>query len=259
MIMNSRLGRFLIGAWLPIVLVWWWWTASATSENPFFPPLQQIVEQFNVIWLQGDNIALHVMPSMRNLLTGLLLGIAIGVILGAHLALSKTATRFVLPIVDFVRAIPSVALIPIFIMFFGLEGTMRVAVISFATTFPVLLATIQGVRSTDPTLMDTAKVFKLNGFQQLWLVRVPAASPQLFASFQLALQVAFVVTIGSEIMGAGFGIGAFTKIASDSFMVIDAWTGVILMGLIGWVLNLIFDVVERFVLRWYYGQKKLEK
>ena len=81
--------------------------------------------------------------------------------------------------------------------------------------------------------------------------------PQIFAGLQVAFQVAFVVTIASEILGSGFGLGAFTLIAADSFMIIDAWTGVILLGLLGYLLNLVFDIVERRSLRWYFGQKKL--
>lgn len=255
---SKTFGRFLIGAWLPVLLIAWWWFGSMDSTDPYWPPLKAIWEQTVNLWV-FDNVPIHMAPSLRNLFVGLFLGIALGVLIGAHLALSPLATRFVLPVVDFLRSIPSIAFIPIFIMFFGLEGTMRVAVITFVVTFPVLLTTIQAVRSTDPTLLDTVKVYGFSQFQTLWRVRLPAGAPQLFAGFQLALLVAFVVTIGSEILGAGFGLGAFTKIASDSFLVLDAWTGVIVMGLIGYVLFQVFEWVERYVLRWYYGAKKLEK
>ena len=65
------------------------------------------------------------------------------------------------------------------------------------------------------------------------------------------------VTVASEYLGSGFGLGAFTLIATDSFMILDAWTGVILLGVLGYVLSLLFDLVERASLGWYYGQKKL--
>jgi ABC-type nitrate/sulfonate/bicarbonate transport system permease component len=86
---------------------------------------------------------------------------------------------------------------------------------------------------------------------------MPAGLPMIFSGLQLGLQVAFIVTIASEYLGAGFGMGAFTLIAADSFMILDAWTGVILMGLLGYGINLIFDVVQRIMLSWYVGQKKL--
>ena len=81
--------------------------------------------------------------------------------------------------------------------------------------------------------------------------------PTVFAGLQVGFQIAFVVTIASEVLGSGFGLGAFTLIATDSFLIVDAWTGVILLGILGYLLNLVFDLVERISLRWYYGQKKL--
>lgn len=257
-LLTKRWARFAFGAWLPVLLVALWWVASANSTNPYFPPLSQIVQVTWDTWV-GPNASLHVLPSLRNMLIGLACGLTLGVLLGAHLALSKTATAFVLPIVDFLRSIPSIALIPVFIMFFGLEAQMRLAVITFVVTFPVLLSTLQAVRSTDPTLLDTVKVFKFSPFQILWKVRLPSALPQMFAGFQLALLISFTVTIGSELLGAGFGLGVFTKTAQDGFDIQATWAATIIMGLIGYVLFVIFEVVERFSLRWYYGAKKLEK
>jgi ABC-type nitrate/sulfonate/bicarbonate transport system permease component len=106
-------------------------------------------------------------------------------------------------------------------------------------------------------LLDTATVFRLTRSQVLWRVRLPNALPTVFAGLQVGFQIAFIVAIASEILGSGFGLGAFTLIATDSFMILDAWTGVMLLGILGYVLNLVFDVVERISLRWYFGQKKL--
>jgi len=170
---------------------------------------------------------------------------------------SRQVSRYVEPAIDFLRAIPPVATVPVFILIFGLDATMRVTAISISAMFPVLLATIQGVRSTDTTLLDTADVFKLSKSQVLWKVRMPAAAPTIFAGLQLSLQVAFIVTIASELLGSGFGLGAFTLIATQSFMILDAWTGVILLGLLGYALNVGFDIIERRMLRWYYAHKKI--
>lgn len=255
--LNNRIVRFVVGAWVPILIVYGWWSWSATSENPYFPPLSMIWEQFKFLWI-FDNVPTNLVPTLLNLFVGLAFGIALGVLIGAHLGLSAYATRMFMPIINFVRAIPAIAKVPIFIMFFGIDREMRIAVITFVVMFPVMVATIQAVRSTDPTLVDTAKAFKLSNLQILWKVRLPSASPQLFAAFQLAVQIAFLVAIAAEILGAGFGLGAFTKIAQDSFLIVDMWTGVILIGLVGYALFLAFEVVERYFLRWYYGAKKLE-
>ncbi len=246
----------LTGAWLPVLLIFWWWTASAESTNPFFPPLSLIWEQFKILWI-FDQVPIHVVPSLQNLFTGLAIGVLVGLVGGAYLGVSRRASLYVEPAIDFLRSIPPVATVPVFILIFGFDSSMRIAAISVSAVFPVLLATIQGVRSTDASLLDTAAVFKLSKFRVLWQVRMPAASPTIFAGLQLALQVAFVVTIASELLGSGFGLGAFTLIATQSFMILDAWTGVILLGLLGYALNVGFDLIERRTLRWYFAHKKI--
>ena len=253
---GRRLLAVLLGAWLPIALVAWWWSASADSTNPYFPPLSVIWTRFTEIWF-SDQFIIHVVPSLRNLLIGYLLGCLVGIVGGALIGASKRAGAYVEPFIDFQRSIPAVATVPIFIVIFGLDFEMRIAAIWFAATMPIMISTIQGVRSTDLVQLETARVFRLSNQQILWKVRLPAAMPMVFSGLQLGLQIAFVVTIASEYLGAGFGIGAFTLIAADSFLILDAWTGVILMGLLGYAINIVFDGAERVSLRWYYGQKKL--
>ncbi len=256
--LKNRAIRVLIGAWLPLLIIWVWWTWSANANDPFFPPLSVIWEDFRYLWV-FDNVPTHLVPTLRNIFLGLAIGASAGVVIGAHLALSGYATRAAMPIIHFLRSIPPIALVPIFIVFFGIETEMRVALISFVTLFPVMLATMQAVRSTDETLVDTTRAFRFSAFRTLWQVRLRAGLPQLFASLQLAVQIAFLVAIAAEILGAGLGLGAFTKLAQDSFQVVDMWTGVVLMGLVGYGLFLALEIVEHIALRWYYGARRLEK
>lgn len=255
-----RVGKWLlailIGGWLPVLLVTWWWNASADSTDPFFPPLQLIWEQFKFNWI-WQFWGVHVVPTLQNLIVGFFIAVAIAIPLGVVVGSSRALARYVEPVVDFIRSIPPVALVPIFILLLGLDASMRIASIAFAASFPILLNTIEGVRATNVVLLDTAVVFRLTRNQVLWRVRLPNALPTVFAGLQVGFQIAFIVAIASEILGSGFGLGAFTLIATDSFMILDAWTGVMLLGILGYALNLVFHVVERMSLRWYYGQKKL--
>jgi sulfonate transport system permease protein len=252
--------RVLINAtqslWAPFALVAAWWFLSANSQDPFFPPLSVILDQFFELWV-FDNVPVHVVPSLINLFSGFFIGIFVGVLGGVLIGTNQGFAKFVEPAVDFIRSIPPVATVPIFIMIFGLSYEMRIAAIAFSAIFPTMLAVIQGMHSNNPTLLDTAKVFRLTSIQTLVQVRIPAAGPIIFSGIQVSLQVAFIVTIASELLGSGFGIGAFTLIATDSFLIIDAWTGVILMGILGFLVNIIFNFVERRVLRWYLVSKKI--
>ncbi|MGA0208768.1 MAG: ABC transporter permease [Candidatus Nanopelagicales bacterium] len=251
-----RILIVLIGAWIPVLIVYLWWTSSAGSINPYFPPLSLIMDRFTELWFSHEFVT-TVLPSLRNFLLGYALACIIGICLGTLIGGSQTGIRYAEPIIDFIRSIPAVATVPIFIVIFGLDIAMRVASITVAATMPILIATIQGVRSADVVQVETSRVLHLSRSRQLWRVRLPGAMPLIFSGLQLGLQIAFIVTIASEFLGSGFGIGSFTLIATESFLILDAWTGVILMGLLGYVINIAFDVVERFVLRWYYGQKKI--
>lgn len=252
----SKVLVLLTGAWLPVTLIIAWWITSADSTNPFFPPLSVIWQQFTDIWF-SDQFGINVVPSLRNLAIGYAIAVAAGLVIGAYVGSRPGLGAYVEPVADFIRSIPPVATVPIFIVIFGLGMQMRIAAISVSALFPILLATIQAVRSTDRVLIDTTHTMKLSSAQILWRVRMPAGMPMIFSGLQLGLQVAFIVTIASEYLGAGFGMGAFTLIAADSFMILDAWTGVILMGLLGYVINVIFDLVQRVMLGWYVGQKRL--
>jgi len=252
----TRMFRFLQAIWLPILLVAIWWFASAKSDNPFLPPLSVILKDFMQLWV-FKNVPIHVVPSLINLFSGLSLGVVIGLLLGVVIGTSNSVAKYVEPTIDFIRSIPPVATVPIFILIFHLTPWMRISAIAFSATFPTMLAVIQGMHSNNKTLLDTAKVFRLSWLQTIFQVRVPAAGPMIFSGIQVSLQVAFVVTIASELLGSGFGIGAFTQNSSDSFQIVDAWTGVILMGILGFAINFIFDIVERRVIRWYLMSKKL--
>ena len=252
----SKILIVLAGSWLPVVLILLWLNASADSTNPFFPPLSVIWQQFMDIWFSNEFI-INAVPSLRNLAFGYSIAVVAGLVLGAYVGSIPRLGAYVEPVADFIRSIPPVATVPIFIVIFGLGMQMRIAAISVSALFPILLATIQAVRSTDRVLIDTTQTMRLSSTQILWRVRVPAGMPMIFSGLQLGLQVAFIVTIASEYLGAGFGMGAFTLIAADSFMILDAWTGVILMGLLGYAINVIFDLVQRVMLGWYIGQRRL--
>ena len=245
-----------VAGWLPVFFIAWWWHASANSKNPYFPPLSKIWTEFKANWI-FTLVPVHVVPSLINLFVGFAIAIVLGIGAGTLLGASRTGARYTEPLIDFIRSIPPVALVPIFILLLGLDAKMRIASIAFSATFPILLATIEGVRHTNPVLLETAQTFRLTNQQILWRVRVPYAKPTIFAGLQVGLQIAFVVTVASEYLGSGFGLGAFTLNATDSFLIVDAWTGVILLGVLGYALSLVFDAVERVSLRWYYGQKKL--
>lgn len=240
---------------VPVLLLALWWFGSLNSTDPFFPPLRDILVEFQKLWL-FDKFASDVLPSIGNFLLAYLIACAVGIALGILLGLVKPLFWILDPIVQFVRSIPAVALLPIFIATMGFGNEVRIFAIALASLFPVLISTIDGVRATEPLLLETARVYRLTRWERLRSIFIPAASPQIFAGALVSLQVAFIVMITSEMMGAARGIGALTLLAQGSFDVKGMWAGILLLGILGYLANLLFTVTRRRALAWYLGAQK---
>ncbi|MFV0433169.1 MAG: ABC transporter permease [Leucobacter sp.] len=252
---NQRPLLLTLEIGVPIALLLLWWFGSLNSTSPYFPPLKDILVEFQRLWL-FDKFASDVLPSIGNFVVAYLIACLIGIVLGILLGLIKPLFWILDPIVQFVRSIPAVALLPIFIATMGFGNEVRIFAIVLASLFPVLISTIDGVRATEPLLLETAQVYRLTRWEQLRRIYIPAASPQIFAGALVSLQVAFIVMITSEMMGAARGIGALTLLAQGSFDVKGMWAGILLLGILGYLANLIFVMVRRRALAWYLGAQK---
>jgi len=118
--------------------------------------------------------------------------------------------------------------------------------------FPILLNTIDGVRGIEPGLEDVARSFRLTRRQRIFTIQLPSAAPRIFAGMRIALSIAFIMMIVTEMIGATSGIGFVTLNAQQNFQVPLMWSGMILLGILGALLNFLFLLLERRVLRWHY-------
>ncbi|GAT72412.1 putative ABC-type nitrate/sulfonate transport system permease component [Microbacterium sp. HM58-2] len=250
----------LIGAEIavPVMLLGLWWFASAGSLNAFFPPLQRIVER---LWqlVQTPAFLVDVASSVGNLVVSFLLATVIGVLLGLALGLVRVLSWFVEPTIHFFRAIPPVALVPIFVSLIGFGNETRVLSITLAAVFPILISTIDGVRAGEPTLEMVSRVYRLSAAERLFSVMLPAASPRILSGMQVSLITAFVVMIASEMLGSSTGLGAATLLAQQSFAIPDMWAGILVLGVIGYLATALFTLFRRRVLRWYIASQQQEK
>ncbi|WP_101846969.1 ABC transporter permease [Zhihengliuella sp. ISTPL4] len=243
---------------VPILLLCGWWIASAASTNPFFPPLQVILQR---LWrlAQTPTFLLDVASSVGNLVLSFVLASAIGVLLGLLLGLVRPLSWLVEPTVHFFRAIPPVALVPIFVSLIGFGTETRILSITLAAVFPILISTIDGVRAGEPTLDMVSRVYRFSGPERLFSVMLPAASPRILSGMQVSLITAFVVMIASEMLGSSTGLGAATLLAQQSFAIPDMWAGILVLGIIGYAATALFTLFRRRTLRWYIASQQQEK
>jgi sulfonate transport system permease protein len=240
---------------VPVALVALWWMASAQSTNAYFPPLSNVLGRFQDLWIFA-HLSTDILPSVGNLLLGFLTAAVMGIVLGTIFALITPLRDMLYPLVNFYRAIPIVAVIPLFVAVLGFGNEVRLITIVLAAMPPTLIATLDGLRAIDEQVKEVSRVYRFTQAERLTRVYLPAAAPQIFSGLQVSLQFSFIVMIASEMLGSSQGIGAMTLLAQQTFSSADMWAGILLLGIIGFLANLALSAVRNRVLAWYDGAKQ---
>lgn len=243
---------------LPIVLFAGWYLLSDGSESFYSPPLRTILKAFGDTWTL-DKLRTDVAPSLLRLLAGYLLAALIGIGLGVAVGLNRRLRAVLEPVLEFFRAIPPPVLVPVIMLFAGIGDGMKVIVIVFGCIWPILLNTVEGVRATDSVVLDTARAYGVTGPARLTRVILPSASPQIAAGLRQALSIAIILMVISEMFASSNGLGFTIVQFQRSFAIPEMWSGIILLGLLGFALSLLFRLAERWALRWYEGLRAAQR
>ncbi|MET7574014.1 ABC transporter permease subunit [Streptomyces sp. NPDC005492] len=250
--MRRVLIRLLFVVALPAVLVTVWWLASDGSTNVFWPPLRTILTTFPDVWT-ADRFKADVLPSMWRLAAGYAAAAVAGVALGTLIGSYRRVRAVCEPVLEFLRAVPPPVLVPVIMLFAGIGDTMKIVVIASGCVWPVLLNTVEGVRAVDPVMQETALSYGITGTARLRSLVLRSASPQIFAGLRQALSIGIILMVISEMFGATDGLGYAVVQFQRSFAIPDMWTGILVLGMLGFLLSVVFQVVERRVLGWYHG------
>jgi len=255
--MSARTKRVLgvvLELSVPILVLVAWGVWSAGSTTYYYPPLTDILETFRDTWV-FERVGSDVVPSLLRMGAGYAIAVLAGVAVGLLLGLSRRSRRAAAPIIEFLRAIPPPALLPFAILVIGVGTSMKVFIIAFVCVWPILLNTLDGVGGVDPTLRDTTRVYGISKRDRVLRVMLPAAGPQIFAGMRTSLSLALILMVISEMVASTNGIGYFVLQSQRSFDIPEMWSGILLIGIIGYFLNAVFLLVERRVLRWHRGSR----
>jgi ABC-type nitrate/sulfonate/bicarbonate transport system permease component len=253
--MNSILGRMWTTFLVPAVLFVLWMVTSSDSENFFFPPLQKILLAFRDTWM-SKNGAAEIAPSLLRLAAGFFAAFAFALTAGVILGSSKVARDYTEPVFEFFRAIPPTVMIPVLLVISGIGDTSKIAVIGLGCLWPMLLNTIEGVRSVDSVLKDTCNVYRIHGIRRLAMLTLPAASPQIVTGMRTGLSIGIILMVISEMFASRNGIGFAIIQFQRTFAIPEMWGGILLLGIIGVALSLLMRAFERVVLHWYEGARQ---
>jgi len=254
----KRLGATLFYALaLPVVLIAVWFLATRSGTNGFTPEPVKLVQTFFQTWI-GPAFLEDVVPSLTRLGLGLVGAIVVGILLGLVIGMSRFLRDLLEPLLEFFRAIPPPVLIPVLMLLMGIGDVMKVAVIVIGCMWPILLNTIDGVRATDPVLRETARSYGIGGLARVRYLILPAAAPRIMTGVRQSLSVGLILVVISEMFAAVSGLGYQIVVFQSTFKIPQMWSGIVLLGIIGLLLALVFQRVEHVVLRWYHGLREVE-
>lgn len=198
----------------------------------------------------------HTVQTLKTTVTGFALGVAVGILLGVLIGSSKVAYDVAYPLLVGFSSIPKVAVVPIFVVWFG-AGTVPAILTSMVISiFPVVVNVATGLASTEPELEDVLKVLGASRRDVLWNVSLPRALPYLFASLKIAITLAFVGTVLAETVASNKGIGNVMIIASGNFDVPMVFAGLVILATMGVLLYLASSWLENRMTGW--AQRKSE-
>ena len=244
--------RVLGELWLVALLVAVLLVVTALAPSLYFPPLGEVLAAIARGFVDGPLLG-YLAYSLGNLLAGLAIGAVAGVSIGLLLGMSELAHRVVDPALQLLRATPKVALIPLLVALLGLGAEPKIAIVALAAVWPILLNTVDGVRGLEANAVDVARAFQIPLGLRIRRVVLPAALPQILAGVAIALSLGVTVLVVSEMYAATQGIGFSVLQSGRSFDIVGTWAGTIVLGVVGYLLNLAMLAVERRALHWHHG------
>jgi len=183
------------------------------------------------------------------------LSLIIGIMVGSIIGLNKQLERYLFSTIDLMRSIPPIALLPVFILFLGIDNRMKIALALFGI-WPILINTFFAIRDIEPIYLKVAKNLQLTKSDILFKVIYPLAFPAIFAGVKISLSLCLVLTVAGEMMIGNKGIGFLINYSKRIGDYDTMFAAILVIGLIGWLINIMFKYTDKRLLKWYYQKQQ---
>ncbi|MEU2256871.1 ABC transporter permease [Nocardia xishanensis] len=218
-------------------------------DEVFLPPFSVVVQAFTDLVASGEMWE-HVSTSLTRSLSGFTLALLVAIPVGIGIAWYRQVAEFLNPILELFRNTAALALLPVFVLILGIGETSKVALVLYASFFPILLNTITGVRTVDPLLIKSAVSLGFGPLRLFQKVVLPAAVPSIFTGVRMAAASSILVLIAAEMVGARAGLGYLITAAQQNFQIPNMYAGILAISLLGLAFNGILVALERRFSRW---------
>lgn len=246
---NSRPVPHLSLLTFAVVLALWWATTSVGTSAIGVPAPYEVITAFAGLARNGELLK-HLGASLERLFLGWVLGAVCGVGVGLAIGLSSWGRAIALPLVSALFPVPKVALLPLFILWFGIGEGAKVATIAAGVFSPMVFAAYSGVSGVDRNVVRMAQTFGIPSSMIIWKVILPGTIPALLNGCRISCSIALILLTAAEMIGAQHGVGALVLASGNLMRTDQLFVGIIILSILGVSVSAILSFFERILLHW---------
>jgi ABC-type nitrate/sulfonate/bicarbonate transport system permease component len=241
-----------------LLLICWQMGSMFKLLHPVYIPRITVIFQSLYEVIASGEILADYKISLFRMITGYGISTILGIVCGLLIGYNRVVFNLTEPVIEFCRPTPVSAIIPIVILLFGIGNEMKIFIVAWASFWPILVNTIDGVRGVDRTLLQTARVFGATPWELFKGVIIHAASPHIVTGMRVSIAISLIVTVIAEMLAGNNGIGFFVLDAERSFRIPEMYAGVFSLAVVGYLVNRIFVFLESSVMAWHKGMTSKE-
>lgn len=247
---ERRSTRIVGGLILPLVILGVWQAVTVSGLVPSYrlPPPASVV-QAGVQLAENGDLWINIAISVQRVLQGFALGSIVGLAGAAIVGLTKAGDILLSPTLAAIRAIPSLALVPLLLLWIGIGEDSKVTLIAIGAFFPVFTSVSVALRQVDPHAVEMARSFSLRGFALFRTVQLPSVVPSVMSGLRLALAQSWLFLVAAELLAASMGLGNLLTLAQSTGRVDQILLAIVLLALLGTLTNGILTLVQKYLLR----------
>ena len=232
-----------------LILVAEWGTREGWITALTLPKPSDVLQTFIELY-QSGLLFKHLVPSLSRLAVGAAIGASVGISVGVLIGLFSYIRSGLVPLVAAVFPIPKIALLPLFVIWFGIGEGSKYALIAFGTFTPTVVATYGAVDNVDRTLIRMGQSFGLSWWSIVRKIVLPGAMPGILSGLRISLAIAIILLVAAEMLGAEHGIGAYILEAGSLYDLERLFVGVVILSALGVIVSALIGFAERRILRW---------
>ncbi len=234
-----------------ILLIGFWETGCRLGwiSPIILPAPSEAFSAFMELWNSGQ-LTLHLKASLQRLVVGWTAGTLLGLSFGLAAGLFTLARGGIVPLIAAIFPIPKIALLPLFIIWFGIGEESKIATILFGTFFPTVIAVYGGVDNVDRGLIRMGQSFNLSWWSIVWKIILPGALPAILSGFRISASIGIILLVAAEMIGAEYGIGAYVLLAGNLMAMDQLVAGVAMLSILGLTVSWLIGRAEKYFLKW---------